>query len=57
MRDIYTLLENLLEVFFTWTGFKSAARKDDELSAKHSMQPLDVRLLKEFGMAVCIVSI
>jgi len=44
----------LLEIFFIWTGFKPAARKDDEFSAKRSMQPLDVCLLKEFGTAVCI---
>ncbi|KYM92150.1 hypothetical protein ALC53_01213, partial [Atta colombica] len=48
----HILLENLLEIFFIWTGFKPAARKDDEFSAKRSMQPLDVCLLKEFGTAV-----
>lgn len=45
------LLENSL-VFFTWTGFKPAVRKDGELSAKRLMQPLDARLLKEFGPAM-----
>lgn len=49
VRDILrrALLENLLEVFFTWTGFKPGGQK-----RRAFREPLDdICLLKEFGMA------